>query len=331
MQDFAVLFDKLPPPAAGSGPERFAAIPIPGCDRHRIGKDVAGLPCLLITAVDSAAVRPAPIRLENISVDYDLDCRVSQSSHGAEEARLTVVRCRAAETALHALFLRVAGPLTLTLGSEPSRVEVARAIASLVDLFQALRQPSQKSLQGLWAELFLIARASDPLLLINGWHIGPDDRYDFNAGGERIEVKSASGRIRQHYFSLEQLGPPAGTRLLVASIFTERAGAGTSLEDLLSTVRQRISASLPLMERLNRIAYMALGSNWQAALDERFDLELAQESLAFFSSEGISTPSRELPAGVTDVRFRSDLSGQQPVDSSSMLASTGLFRAALPR
>jgi hypothetical protein len=331
MQDLAALFDKLPPPSAGGGPERFAAVPIPGCDHHRIGKDVAGLPCFLIAAVDHAALTPAPIKLENISVDYDLDCRVSQPGHGADEARLTVVRCRTSEAPLHSLFLRIIGPLTLALGSEPSRAEVARAIASVVDLFQALREPSQKSLQGLWAELFLIAGASDPLLLLNAWHIAPDDRCDFSAGRERIEVKSASGRVRQHYFSLEQLSPPTGTHLLVASLFVERAGAGTSLEDLISAVSQRITDSPQLLERVNRLTFMALGSNWQAALDERFDLELAQESLAFFASDAVPKPSKELPAGVTDVRFRSDLSGQRSVDSSGMLASSGLFRAALPR
>jgi hypothetical protein len=80
----------------------------------------------------------------------------------------------------------------------------------------------RKSVQGLWAELFLMARLRDPSALVAAWHSQLGDLYDFSAGSQRIEVKSAIGRIRRHHFTLEQVLPIPRTRVLIASVLVER-------------------------------------------------------------------------------------------------------------
>src|SRR4029078_3598315 len=97
------------------------------------------------------------------------------------------------------------------------------AIATIVELFRSLQAPPRKSVQGLWSELFLIAEARHPTLLLRAWHATPGDRYDFNLGTARLEVKSVAGAVRHHHFSLAQLSPTGGTTALVASLFIERA------------------------------------------------------------------------------------------------------------
>ena len=64
---------------------------------------------------------------------------------------------------------------------------------------------------------------------------------------------------------------------------------------------------------------------------ERFDWERAQESLAFFDIAIVpSIESNAVPPGVSDVRFRSDLTRAQPVPERVMRGEGGLFQAVLP-
>lgn len=69
----------------------------------------------------------------------------------------------------------------------------------LIELFRAIAKPARKSLQGLWAELFLISQACQPAILVDAWHTAPEDSYDFAVDNQRIEVKSFSGQICQHH------------------------------------------------------------------------------------------------------------------------------------
>ena len=105
-------------------------------------------------------------------------------------------------------------------------------MSRLIELFRAMSEPPRKSVQGLWAELFVISRSHHPSILIDAWHTMIEDQYDFAMGNQRIEIKSFSGDVRNHHFSLEQLHPPTGVIALVGSILVARSQAGESLHDL---------------------------------------------------------------------------------------------------
>jgi len=331
MPDLITVFEDLETPvAAAAAGLRFIALPIPGDERHRLGKDENGAPALLVSvAARSGHGWLAPITLEHLAVQHDVACRVSRPDGTTEDGQFTVLRCRSTDPALHTYFLRVAGSIVTLLGATPSHSDVSMAIDRLVELFRALDAPPQKSVQGLWAELFLIARARDSAALVRAWHKLPGDRFDFSAGGHRIEVKSAVGRVRQHYFSVEQLRPVAEMRLLIASLFVERAGAGTSLGDLVTQVRTKVSSDAELLLHVDRIVSLTLGSRWPHGQDERFDRELAENSLAFFEPATIPQIGSDLPLGVSEVRFRANLRGVPTVDLRQYIAEGGLFRATL--
>src|SRR5262249_52413336 len=108
----------------------------------------------------------------------------------------------------------------------PSRHHISTAIDRLVDLFRKIAATPRKTIAGLWAELFVIARAQDPETLLSFWHVEPDDRFDFSQGKDRIEVKAAQGRHRSHHFSLEQLRPGGGVRVVISSLLVERLQGG---------------------------------------------------------------------------------------------------------
>lgn len=331
--DLITLFDSLPPPLGVPGEgTRFSAQPIPGYEQHRLGMGTQGEPSLLLVVnVSAGRARPAPLVLEHLTVQYDIECRIGRRDGATEEGHFTVICCTDGNRTLHTHFLRVVGALVASLGTAPSRLDVGRAVDQLIELFRALEKPPRKTLQGLWAELLVIARAHDPAVLIRAWHATPEDRYDFSMGEQRIEVKSVTGRVRCHYFSLDQLSPPASTNLLIASMLVERAGAGVSILELADVVRARAREDPSLLLHIDRVVALTLGEGWRHAEEERFDRELAEDSLAFFDPDSIPKLGPVMPAGVSEVRFKSDLTASLPMVPARLRAAGGLFRAALRR
>jgi hypothetical protein len=176
----------------------------------------------------------------------------------------------------------------------------------------------------------LIADANAAEEVAGAWHAAPEEAYDFNTGTQRIEVKSAAGGVRQHYFTLEQLQPPTGVRMLVCSVFVERAGGGLSVAELASKARSKVAAHADRLLRIDQVVAASLGQGWRNGLEDRFDYERARDSLAFFWPARIPSVAAQVPAGVSDVRFRSDLSGIPAVGTRELQEAGGLFRAALP-
>jgi len=310
------LFNALQPLSnMASDDARFSAMPIPSYNRHRLGKDAQGAPSLLIAVTNLPGdAYPPPTALEHLTVQHDVACRVRRTDGGHDESRFTIVRCVGDDPALHTHFLRIAETVVAMLGSHPSARDVTRAIDQLVELFRAMSETPRKSVQGLWAELLLLALAPDPAVAVGAWHATPEDRYDFNMGSQRIEVKSTANRIRAHQFSLDQLSAPVGTSVLIASLFVERAGAGQTVGDLLGEVREKVSGSPNLLLHLDQIVSLTLGSSWQVAASARFDRELAEGTLAYFESSDVPTVSLPVPTQVSAVHFTSNLMDVPPTD-----------------
>ncbi len=329
MTDLHALFETLAPSQVRQSQDAtratMVARPIPSFARHRLARAVDGSPVLLLSVADvGERGRPVSIELEHLSVQHDVTCRLFAPGGTVEEDRFTVIRCSDADRVLRAYFLRIIGTVLLLLSPHPTRDEVARAVDSLIELFRAMSQPPRKSVQGVWAELLVIARSCDIASMVRAWHALPEDRYDFNAGSERLEVKSTSGRIRRHHFSLEQLQPPEDTRLLIVSLFTERAGAGTSLRELTDEVRARLSDA-ELLLKIERVMAQTLGEGLRVAMETRFDRQLAERSVAFYAPSEVPSVDPSLPPGVGEVRFLADLSSAVPTDAAQR--SGGLFDA----
>ena len=329
MIDLLLIFQSLGLPASSKGLQ-FTALPMPGYEAHRVGKDVGGCPVLLVSVSDSGQVSvPASIILEHLIVQHDMLCRVHHPDGQTEVGSYTVIRCTDADLALQKYFLEVAAPILVSFGISPTMLEVSKAVHALAELFTAMTGAPRKSVQGLWAELFVVTNATRPGHLIGAWHAAPEDCYDFDAAGQRLEVKSSVLRVRQHHFRLEQLWPPLGAEVLIASVLVERAGGGVSLGDLYKRVRLQVAANPELLSRLDRIVALTLGDSWRSAFEDAFDWQLAEASLAFFEPSAIPRIDAAVPLGVTQVQFVSDLTGIPQVDTNNCRAKGGLFEAAM--
>jgi hypothetical protein len=321
------LFDKLPAPkGAVSEVPNFQVLPIPGFARYWVGKNSGGDAALLIETRGASHSTPPPLHLHSLVVYHNVTCRVTEG-RATTNRTLTVVWCVDPNAELRAYFLSVLGPVVLGLGPDPTSTTVARAIENLVELFRRLVQPPIKSVQGLWGELFVIATGRDPRALVDAWHAVPNERYDFHAGPQRIEVKSAATSVRRHRFSLDQLRPPAGATVWVASVLLARAVGGTSLKELIDRIGDACKASPNSQAHLYEVVSSTLGSSLSDALEERFDEQVALQSKRLFDYRDVPSIDGEIPSAVSDVRFIADLSRTVPLTDSVLNYGTGLFCA----
>jgi hypothetical protein len=200
-------------------------------------------------------------------------------------------------------------------------------VEDLVELFRALSAVPKKEIQGLWGELLLIHEAEDPVVLAQAWHAEPGDRYDFNKGHERVDVKTTSQVPRKHHFLLEQLCPPNGTRLIIASIVVQRSGAGLSVFDLLDAICQKVAQQPQLHLRLVSQVHQTLGDLWQSARNVRFDHEAARQSLQYYDSVQIPKLCLPVPEGVSQVNFVADMNGVATLSAKVINGDGTLFQS----
>ena len=200
---------------------------------------------------------------------------------------------------------------------------------ALVSLFQRLARPPRREAQGLFGELVIIDTAHDPSALLDAWHADPLERFDFAFEDLRLEVKTSSNRRRSHEFSLEQRNPLPATTATLASLFVETSGGGLSLETLIFRVEARLARYSRSIVKLHSVIADTLGATLLPALAQRFDEQLAFDSIAFYDLATIPAVRGMLPPEVSAVRFRSDISSLaalNPAEIAGLLPAFGLPR-----
>jgi hypothetical protein len=324
--DFAHTFDALPLPQPSTASScSFSAVPLEPDNIHKLGKDEGGCPCLLIATGPSARDRVrVPLVLENLAVLFDLRCHISASGRAPQLGTFTVIKCVSVDLFVRSHFLALLPGISAALGRTNDKAKIASVVEDIVELFRALGAIPKNEIQGLWGELLLIHQAKDAVALAEAWHAESTDRYDFNRGAERIDAKTASRNPRRHHFTLEQLSPPVGTRLLIASMFVQSSGAGASVFDLLDAIRPRLGGKSQLHLRLTRLVHQTLGTGWQMACNIRFDVEAARQSLRYFDGSSIPRVAIPLPDDVSEVRFIADLERTKAL-VPKQLGTVGLF------
>lgn len=323
------IFESLPLPQQSSASScSFSAFSLMGDSSHKLAKDEGGCPCLLVaTGMTVKAQTRIPLVLENLAVLFDLRCQISSPNASMQTGTFTVLKCVAADLVVRRYFLSLLPGISAAIGRTSDRAKVATVIEDLVELFRSLGALPKKEIQGVWGELLLIHEAKDPLALAEAWHAEPTDRYDFNKGTERIDVKTTSQAQRRHHFSLEQLCPPKGTELLIASIIVQRSGGGQSIFDLLEEIRLKIARKPQIHLRIMRQIHESLGNAWQSAYNIRFDYEAARQSIHFYNGSQIPKIPLPLPEGISDVSFLVNLAGIPILSEKPMTGRGSLFRS----
>jgi len=325
MSSASDLFRPLAIPQIGT--ETLTTVPFPGHDSHRIAKNAEGHAIVLIRSVDDASRLVAlPVRTEHLHVMYSTEYRIQYASGTVGQEVFTAITCLNREPAFVRYFLNVVAGLLDSLGPNPATGDVVRVVRTVVELFRTLTIASKKAVQGVWAELFLIATSRDKAHAARSWHATPHDRYDFVSGLERLDVKSSGDRERRHYFSHDQLSPPAGATLWIASVFAERTGGGVTLEEIINRACDGLGNAEAA--RVRTTTADTLGAGFVNALEVAFDFELASDSLRYYRATSIPHLSVPLPTDISEVHYRADLATSSAVDNASAASSS--FLGALP-
>jgi Putative PD-(D/E)XK family member, (DUF4420) len=326
MEDLLALYKGLGD-LSGAG-DLYIARALEGRLRYRVAKDPEGNPTLLVTPERSMdALSLPPLELRNLSFRPHCMCHVRVEGTAESVETLAVLKCTTDDPMLREYFLRSLSGTVAALPAIPTEENIAAAVANLVELFRALEAPPRTSLQGLWCELFLISRASDIRQAAIAWHGDPSALHDFVAGRQRVEVKSTTGPHRIHQFRLEQLLPPHGTDVVIASFLLKESGRGISIADLWDEVSGRHELSVALRNRLSQVLALGLGRDWRRARRVAFDPEAALDGLHMYNATVIPKVSHDLPVEVSEVRFKSELTDIPPLSRADVVRRGGLFRA----
>lgn len=293
--------------------------PVPFSKYHKIGISKEGFPLYFVKCDNT--LPSIDINLEFISVLFSQECSIKDKDSNSTDL-YTIVLLKTLSRDLQQYFTDVFSIILQQLDSMPAERELHKEIRKVIDLFSSISKPPVKSIQGLWSELLIIDFAKNPDYLISSWHISPSDKYDFNDGKDKLEVKSTAKQIRSHKFSIDQLNRNVGSNLVIASVFTVETGIGKSVLNLRDNIISKIS-NIKLHLHLNEIIYKTIGNEYEKLGNVFFDYQLAIDSLLFFNSDNIpKILNTNIPSEISNINFECDLTNVSFINEGDTTGST---------
>ncbi len=306
----------------------FNAIPIPEYPNFRIAIDFEGNAVLLLSV--SKRIKDLSLknfRLKYLQLEQNIECKIYEND-STKLQTFTVVTFRCIDRNLQEYFLRISETLVKTIGQNPTQQQVIDSLKKFVEVFKTLNDSPANTVNGLWAELFLIDNSNNPKTLINYWHNSPEEKFDFNAGTEKIEVKSSSNFERKHIFSAEQLNAPSGTQVLIASLFLKQHNSGSNIQQLIESISGKIDYDFEITDKLHSIVFKTLGSSIEHSIGVKFDYEIARQSLQFYRHQDIDKIEEiHISNNVSEVKYKSDLTSIKPTETQKLKDKQILFNA----
>ena len=306
----------------------YSVLAVPNYRSYFVGIDGESNACLLITTIHQTTNFTPPIRLKNLEVQFELRCHVKNAHEAEHDGNFTVIRCRDKEMARYFLF--VADSLISVIGDHPSPNSISKAVQKLASIFQKTRNSPTRTLTGLFGELYILLRSKNTETALSAWRANDSAMFDFSYEDIRIDVKTTGSKSRSHYFSYEQCNPPHGTIAVVASLRAELNSTGMSFESIISQIEERIETNFSLVFKLHETIATTLGSNLSEDLSQCFDLSIAKSSLLYYDLKSIPAIRIELPNGVGNVRFSSDLTASRPIAVKNLIEFAPAAEKILP-
>lgn len=302
----------------------FNAVSISENFSHRLGISPNGFPIFFIEC--STSDRVSDINLKLFKVLFNRKCSITDTDADLRiEGTFSIIQLNSLNPDFQNYFLEVIYLLLCRLENKPSIPVLKSEIAKLISIFTNVKSVSKEVIRGLWAELMVIKQSSNPSYLIRSWHVVPEDKFDFNDGTDKLEVKSTNGSKREHTFSIEQLHPSKGSKLLIASVFVSQTGIGKNIFNIVDEISSHIN-DVDVLFKLREEITQTIGTNIEEVSKMFFDENESLSSLQFFDYASIPTINlNNVPQEVSCVHFRSDLSNISPIyqfDKESLLFSS---------
>lgn len=294
----------------------FNIASLPSVKNHKLGISPNGQPMFFIKCDDSTETKSIDSNLEFISVQYNRECQLLTNKKKTADGIYTVISLKTDSIDLQEYFLEIVFLVVKKLSANPKLKELKIEVEKLINLFSKFSKPPSKTIQGLWAELMVIEKSKNPEYLVRAWHNSMTDKFDFNDGTDKIEVKSTAKSRRVHTFSLEQLNPNKNSNLIIVSVFAVETGIGKSIFDLVELIEKRVKEN-ELAIRINEILAETLGTSFEKAFDVYFDYQLAADTIQYYQSNSIpAIEMKNIPKELSNVHFDSDLTDVIPLSKN---------------
>lgn len=307
MNEAFLLYNQIRKFSETTTENRYHVISLPN-KLHKLGVSEEGFPKFFVDTNDNNLMQN--LNAELLSVEYNVLCNIIEGEEIMDDHYFAIITLRSENEQFQKMFIDVFLMMLDTLPVKPSNIALASKIESLLSIFAKLKKHPVHKLQGLWAELFMIDHSKNPTVVARSWHSTPNSKYDFNLGGDKVEVKSTQSENRVHHFSLDQLNPSPNSKLLICSVIVREAAKGNnglSVFDLYDKIIPRINDS-EIRMRLSEIITETLGCDFYIAQKKYFDYVEASDRMAFFNYVDVPKIAKEdVPQHVTEVRFSSDL------------------------
>lgn len=282
----------------------YSVSSLPNSEQHKIGISPEGYPMFFVNC--NGISGGININLELISILFNQSCILTQRNK-TYSGNYTIISLKTDDADIQKYFLDTVFIVIKALPSIVNISHLKKELEKLIQLFSSFTKPPVKTIQGLWAELLVIEQSNDPDYMIRSWHIDSHDKFDFNDGVDKIEVKSTRRESRIHQFSLGQLNPNNSAKLLIASTLITESGIGKSVYDLIDLISIRLTDA-SLLLRISEVIAQTIGSDYLRASEVYFDYNRAVDSLSFYDYKVIpSIPADSIPISISNVRFDSDL------------------------
>ena len=284
----------------------FTVAPVPGSEGVLLGIDTTGHPVLFVLA-EAGTVEP-PLRTNKVSLQIGQSYSLAGMDDSPRIDLLHALRCETSDSADVETFLLLAEAfLARHEAGGVDQHALTSFFRSMVRLFAVTpAKDLQAERRGLWGELFMMSRVRGFRFWAPSWHNEVTRRFDFSSGRNRVEVKITTRPERMHHFSHRQIYAVEGEEIVVASIVAAEDDAGLSLRQLIEECRSALLGTPDYLKLEKAVRQAGMESTAETGLV--IGAAEAEENLAWFRSIDIPHFRVSEPAGVTETRYRVDLS-----------------------
>jgi len=283
---------------------------------HKIAKDSNNSPFILIAVNHEDSENLPNQSYYNLEITFNKKCIIESVSSSREDT-FSVIGYTGNDKKIKKYFLQICEILVEDLGNRPTQKEFLSIVERFTQLFKTISNKSAKTtIQGLWAELFIICNSNNVDKLIEAWHSNPKEKFDFSVGGLIIEAKSCSVRSpRAHVFKQDQLQSFGNSKIFIASVIAEPMdGAGKNINDLIQIIEKSITDSNNL-NKLHEVVVDTLGKEIDKIYANKFNYEYALESFRIYRAADIPQINN-VPKNISEVSFKSYLDDVEPIQDA---------------
>lgn len=177
----------------------------------------------------------------------------------------------------------------------------AKLFSAISGLFDKERKVTEKELQGLFAELYMILHLLEKSCDISCfWQSRNMMKFDFSVSEKkRLEIKSTLKSSRTHHFNHDQLLTEAYD-IRIASFMLRKSDYGLSLEDIIELIQDKCADNYALLMHIETsIAHV----DKDLLQGIRYDEIYLKENLKYYNAKDIPHFNEKTPDGVFNAEY----------------------------